>query len=37
MKTTVNEVDYNLVTNIDNPERFLYLYTKIMKRLQDAV
>ena len=33
MNTTVNEIDYNLVTNIDNPERFLYLYHKDYEKI----
>ena len=33
METTVNEIDYNLVANIDNHERFLYLYHKDFKKI----
>ncbi len=33
MKTTVNEIDYSLVANIDNPERYLYLYPKDYEKI----
>lgn len=33
MKTTVSEIPYNLVANIDNHERFLYLYPKDYEKI----
>ena len=33
MKTIVNEIDYNLVANIDNYERYLYLYPKDYEKI----
>ena len=33
MKTIVNEIDYNLVENIDNHERYLYLNPKDYEKI----
>ena len=33
MKTIVNEIDYSFVANIDNPERYLYLYPKDYEKI----
>ena len=33
MKTEVNEIEYNLVSNIDNHERFLFVYPRDYEKI----
>ena len=33
MKTIVNEIDFNVVSNIDNHERFLFVYSKDFEKI----